>query len=494
MNNNINNMNINRPDYNVDNYEITELIDILDLDYPVTKEDIQDASLFLIKKYQQSKQLLMVAFIKDVREKLDEYMFENNIDHIDNNKYGLLTNFAVKPKKDNSTFVEDRKDHNVTIIDNDHQTMQRNRINFPLEPKQGYMNQILHNTDTKIINIDSHYRDNLLIDASGYNEKSSSTDFMVNFNEPLTNVISMKLYSYEIPIHWYTFSPKYGTTKFVINDIIYQIPEGNYNITDLINIIQSVLPTGIFISHNLNSNKVTIDSSGGSVFSMAFYNNLLLENHHTSYCSTGKHNFTERSGPKIDYNLGWLLGFRNTSYLGANTYTSEAIVDIIGIKYIYITIDDFNRNHNTKQVSNLYQDKETLKLPKYYNHYNDANCVNDVANERNSITGNKLTQAQLFAINQIIINNDTNDLDRHTGNVDSDIMARINIPYNNGNLSLYRHLTSQESSLSNNIRNYYGPVTIKRMRVRLIDDKGNDIDLNNTDWSFSLIVEQLYQY
>jgi hypothetical protein len=30
--------------------------------------------------------------------------------------------------------------------------------------------------------------------------------------------------------------------------------------------------------------------------------------------------------------------------------------------------------------------------------------------------------------------------------------------------------------------------------VRLLDDKGNLVNLNDNDWSFSLIVEQLYQY
>ena len=32
------------------------------------------------------------------------------------------------------------------------------------------------------------------------------------------------------------------------------------------------------------------------------------------------------------------------------------------------------------------------------------------------------------------------------------------------------------------------------MRVRLLDDKGNVINLNGSDWSVTLIAEILYQY
>ena len=48
--------------------------------------------------------------------------------------------------------------------------------------------------------------------------------------------------------------------------------------------------------------------------------------------------------------------------------------------------------------------------------------------------------------------------------------------------------------LEANARTYFGPVNIDRMRVRLLDDKGNLVNLNDVDWSFSLLVEQLYQY
>jgi hypothetical protein len=49
-------------------------------------------------------------------------------------------------------------------------------------------------------------------------------------------------------------------------------------------------------------------------------------------------------------------------------------------------------------------------------------------------------------------------------------------------------------SLQDNKRTYFGPVNIDRMRVRLLDDKGNILNLNGAEWSISIISENLYQY
>ena len=49
-------------------------------------------------------------------------------------------------------------------------------------------------------------------------------------------------------------------------------------------------------------------------------------------------------------------------------------------------------------------------------------------------------------------------------------------------------------ALSQNTRVYFGPVDIIRLGIRLVDDKGNTVNLNNADWSFTLLVEQLYQF
>jgi hypothetical protein len=46
-------------------------------------------------------------------------------------------------------------------------------------------------------------------------------------------------------------------------------------------------------------------------------------------------------------------------------------------------------------------------------------------------------------------------------------------------------------TLQNQERSYFGPVNVQRLTIRLMTDRGDVVDLNNANWSFSLICEQL---
>ena len=47
--------------------------------------------------------------------------------------------------------------------------------------------------------------------------------------------------------------------------------------------------------------------------------------------------------------------------------------------------------------------------------------------------------------------------------------------------------------VQNNERKYLGPANIRRMRVKLITDKGDSLDLNGSNWSFSLSCKILHK-
>ena len=55
-------------------------------------------------------------------------------------------------------------------------------------------------------------------------------------------------------------------------------------------------------------------------------------------------------------------------------------------------------------------------------------------------------------------------------------------------------ITENGSSLQTNKRVYFGPVDIDRLRIRLIDDRGNLVNFNGLNWNIILIAEILYQY
>ena len=101
-----------------------------------------------------------------------------------------------------------------------------------------------------------------------------------------------------------------------------------------------------------------------------------------------------------------------------------------------------------------------------------------------------LTQNQLYTINEILKNN-VNNLDiRAKAPTTPNIFAVIPLKQHTKG-TLYVDISGQ---LQDNKRVYFGPVDIERLRVRLLNDKGNAVNLNGGDWSFILICETLYQY
>ena len=103
-----------------------------------------------------------------------------------------------------------------------------------------------------------------------------------------------------------------------------------------------------------------------------------------------------------------------------------------------------------------------------------------------------LTQSQIYTINQINANNNNNTNYRVKAPTNNDVLAIISV-------STVGTLTGQikidnGSALQLNTRVYFGPVNIERLRIKLVNDKGNVVNLNGSDWCFTLICECLYQY
>jgi hypothetical protein len=102
-----------------------------------------------------------------------------------------------------------------------------------------------------------------------------------------------------------------------------------------------------------------------------------------------------------------------------------------------------------------------------------------------------LTLSQIYTINQINKNQNSTNF-RAKAPTSPDILAII--PIKTSGQSSGTLLVELSGSLQDNIRTYFGPVNIERMRVKLLDDKGNQLNLNGGDWCITLICECLYQY
>ena len=111
-------------------------------------------------------------------------------------------------------------------------------------------------------------------------------------------------------------------------------------------------------------------------------------------------------------------------------FIAEGIVDISGPKFLFLLVNDFNNNVNTKYLS--------------------------LSENGASISA-------------------------------SNILARISLPYGKNEIGY-----DDSSDLIPKSREYFGPVTIEKLQIKLVDDLGRLVDLNKSEISLLLDFEYLY--
>ena len=77
--------------------------------------------------------------------------------------------------------------------------------------------------------------------------------------------------------------------------------------------------------------------------------------------------------------------------------------------------------------------------------------------------------------------------------LDDDIITKLNLSCELNNTGFTK--TSENAGLfdqRNSVREYYGPVNIRKMSFKLYDSYGRILDLNNSDWSIAIAFEKLY--
>jgi hypothetical protein len=241
--------------------------------------------------------------------------------------------------------------------------------------------------------------------------------------------------------------------------------------------------------------------------------------------------------------LGWIMGYRVPYlYVDPSGNSGGAILDLNGTKYLILAVDDYNQNHVNNTLVSISQFSNTLKIPSYYSNDLPYTCITPAqqlavleqqggsleqlvaqvtasslfdAQTSNPANGlliagkyqheytatqqistdlpRVLTQAQIYTINQIKQNgnNITNYLSKAP--TSSDILAVLPVKTSAG-VPTGSLLVEFSGSLQDNVRTYFGPVNIERMAVKLLDDKGNVLNLNGNDWCVTLVCECLYQY
>jgi len=404
---------------------------------------------------------------------------------------------------------------------------------------QGQMNPNLKNVNTRLVNIDSQFRQNSYPAKNGlaFSQIStphlstySSTDFTVDLTDTLNNVLSLKLYSVTIPYSWYNVDSTNGNNCFVIvvspntpDEKAYNITiePGNYmtdsepdtgnNIYKAINDkIESIAELGpITFSYDILTGKTKIDNQSNHTIQLIWYSpsDELTQKYPSCNSTCG-------IGSKANSNLGFTLGFRDiiTEVLNTHKICSDSIVNLYGPRYLLLVLDDFNQNHLNKGLVSI-QDTETLaSMPSYYdpnlpciveepnladgtyNSWNRFGIVNEPDDLQNqNVVPKRLTNAQQATINGISKDRANVSQNKLRSVTNSDMFALIPIK-KSITTAAGEGLTEFSGPIQQNERIYFGPVDIDRLRIRLLTDKGEPLNLNGNDWSFCMIAETLYQY
>lgn len=504
-------MDINNIDTNVNNYDINDLFDILNINSNNQNiNNVTNNSNKLINDLNKQKKYKLAQFINSVKNKLLSYL--NSNDPFNEQASPQLNNwyynqYPVSNNTNQNNKITQRENVVETFDSNNHFQMNKTRLginqNYNLPVTQGYINPNLKNVTNRIVCIDSQYRNNIFpYSYYDINSPSFNTNFNIDLSEPLYNVLSISLYSVQIPISWYNIDSFIGNNCFEVVDSFgmvysYSIHVGNYTPIELQNTLNNISssPTGglknLDFSYNSIQNKFIINNNTNNDIDIYFFKkNGFVD---TTNCSACNNNTFQNNS------FGWTIGFRNEPDISGNiklkipsnnSVTSQSNVDLYGPKYCMIVIDDFNKNRVNKGLINSSKIGPISRLPTYQSSDN-LNCNDQGEEIYQRLPQRKLTQAQLYTLNSI--KTDLN-IEKFSFNAPTtnDVIGLI--PINNTNTSNNNVITSYGVDILQNSREYFGPVDIEKLKVKLVDDKGRLINLNGLDWSFSLHIKQLYQY
>jgi hypothetical protein len=293
---------------------------------------------------------------------------------------------------------------------------------------RGFINPIRKRTITRTITIDSRFRENY------YN--STATNYTIQLPIVLENVLNMSLSSIEMPTSYYVISEQYQNNFFSImvngESRVIQISSGNYTTSSLTFYINSELDYYGSPWEYINFAVNLGTGFGGSGQMIVGIDpgkpEDVIINSFELNFQADRQGNDDRRTP-LTLKLGWIMGFRNGIYSGNMNYVSEAILDISGPRYFYLAVDDFNNNNNNSL---------------FYTAFNSS-----------------------------LLN--------------KNILGRFPL-----NTSLYSMLLQSNSNVVLVRREYFGPVTIRNLKIELIDEFGRTVDLNYMDFSFSLLLTIAY--
>jgi len=424
---------MNSFDLNIHNYRKEELEDIfeLPLNYDSLAVEMRENKLreniYSDPAIHESIRIKTISFLKEAKEillsELKTAVFNKfsaaNVYNLDNS---LKTSKVIE--ENGSNFIIQKPSTPFSQ-------------SFPSEFYPGTINPLKKRSLRQYLNIDTRFRDNYY--------STSSTNFHLDLPIKFSDVATLQLTAFEIPNSYYYISDKLGNNFFTITiedtgvSEVFFIPNGNYTSAGIVNYlniyVSSTGPLGgapyfkdLVFSENIDVGVGTGGTGSGSAQMIIGIKDVATLFNFTLNFQANRFSGEDTSTP-LPLKFGWLIGFRNGTYIGNSSYVSEAVIDLKGFKYMFLVVDDYNNNVNNSFYS---------------------------------------------AFNSSVLN--------------KNILARISLQ----NASYFDTAAQNNLSLVTTARQYFGPVDIQKLGIQLLDEYGRVVDLNNMDFSFCLTLQSIY--
>ena len=450
-------------DLNINNYDLDDILSLYNVSYNYDSNDIKKCKEVLLKLHPYKCNLdssyydfyllayKIIECLHIYREKklfLDVTYYPNyNEDNDFINKIKNTQNFGkyedanilfekINNNKDDEIIYQKMKDNREKIeqLDEKKELLIKTSINnyndtFQNDIVSGSINSIKRVTQFKNLHLNSCFREKY--------DKTTQSNFNLHLPNEIKNAVSLKLASIEIPNSWYLFSnnKKNNIIQFIIkltDDKTGNLLECNETVT---------IDDGNYSSDSLQEYLNSTYFYETEEDTPLKYLRFSIDEHSLKTCICAIEDAPEDfsfsvifSDDKTDNMMntaGWIMGFRKNKYENIeDSIESEALYDGGGDRYIYFCVDDYQYNRNESNI--ICFDENTL---------------------------------------------------------DKSVLAKI--PMVNGKLSLVVEQNLCDTLVKT--RRYNGPVTIKKLNVRLLDRFGDFIDLNHMDFSFTLELELLYE-
>jgi hypothetical protein len=299
------------------------------------------------------------------------------------------------------------------------------------------MTNVTKPTQKKYWNIDTRFHD----DYDNYSRMVGGQTipwYTFTLPQAINDVKSITVDNVELPISFYMISAALGNNVMQVGGSLLTIPDGNYTLASLrttfTTAIAGISATGLSYDISYNGNPFSsFKNTSGSAITINFAIKASKTNACTNVTALGatadfdKFNFKSK--------LGWLLGFRNLSYTipaTSGVVYSESIIDLNSPRYLYLVIDEFTSSAPNSFISPLPMsiiNKNILgKISMDYAHYPQGAGVIMPANQHNGF-------------------------------------------------------------LKSDKRTYSGKVNLQKLKIQLVNEYGNSINLNGLDFSFCVEIE-----